>query len=64
MAISPIKSHELREVAEFAVAEIKKSVALFDEAVQDFHNTCTSHKHIYSTLYVQFLFIFSCNWCC
>jgi hypothetical protein len=32
-AISPIKTHELREVAEYAIEEIKKNVAMFDEAV-------------------------------
>ena len=32
MVISPIKSHELREVAVFAVAEMKKNAAHFDEA--------------------------------
>lgn len=32
MSISPINSHELREVAEFTVSEIKKSVSNYDEA--------------------------------
>lgn len=36
MAITPIKAHGLREVAEHAVTEIKKSVATFDEAVSIF----------------------------
>ena len=32
MVMSPISSHEMREVGEFAIEEIKKSSALFDEA--------------------------------